>query len=110
MSAHAYDNAEEARQEAVDKRAQDLIADRMSDDKRVQEAICDALGNDCDDAFAPELRRFFTAFDAAQTDDGMADAGNALFIFLRQQVRPRIRADAMLEAQAEQARFEANAQ
>lgn len=118
MSAHNYhphcgcascDDAEEARQEAIAERANELIAERMSDDKRVQETICDAIGNDCDDAFASELRRFFVAFDAAQTDDRMADAGNALFIFLRQQVRPRIRADAMPEAQAEQSRFEANA-
>ena len=108
-NAYPYDDAEEARQEAIDERADELIAERMADAKRVQDAIADALGNDYDGVFASMLRRFFIAFDEAQTDDRMADAGNALFRFLRQQVKPLIHSDAMTDAQAEQARFEANA-
>ena len=108
-NAYPYDDAEEARQEAIDERADELVAERMSDDKRVQDAIADALGNDYDGVFASDLRRFFIAFDEAQTDDRMADAGNALFRVLRSHVDSAIRADALLDAEAEQARFEANA-
>lgn len=111
-AAAKWDNAspdeEETRDEAIAFRADKLTAARMSEAKLVQDAISDALGNDYDAAFAAELRRFFIAFDEAQTDDRMADAGNAMFRFLRQQVTPLIRADALLEAEAEQARFEAN--
>ncbi|HEY1035052.1 MAG TPA: hypothetical protein VGE09_08725 [Pseudoxanthomonas sp.] len=107
-----WDNAspdeEETRDEAIAFRADELTAERMSEAKLVQDAISDALGNDYDAAFAAELRRFFIAFDEAQTDDRMADAGHALFCFLRQQVKPLIHSDAMTDAQAEQARFEAN--
>lgn len=96
--AYPYDDNEEARQEAIDERADELVAERLSDAKRVQDAISDALGNDYDDAFASELRRFFIAFDEAQTDDRMADAGNALFRMLRSHVDSAIRADALLDA------------
>lgn len=107
-NAYPYDDAEEARQEAIDERADELVAERMSDDKRVQDAIADALGNDYDDRFASLLRSFFIAFDAAQTDDRMADAGNSLFSELRPYIESAIRADALLDAEAEQALFEAN--
>lgn len=108
-NAYPYDDAEEARQEAIGERADELVAERMADDKRVQDAIADALGDDYDDRFASLLRRFFIAFDAAQTDDRMADAGNSLFSELRPHIESAIRADALLDAEAEQARFEANA-
>lgn len=108
-NAYPYDDSEEARQKAIDDRADELVADRMTDAKRVQDAIADALGNDCDGVFASDLRRFFIAFDEAWTDDRMADAGNALFRVLRSHVDSAIRADALLDAETEQARFEANA-
>lgn len=107
-NAYPYDDAEEARQEAIDERAQDLVAERMSDDKRVLDAICDALNGDGDLAIPEALRRFFIAFDAGQTDDRLADAGNSLFRDLYQFVEPLIRADAETDAEAERARFEAN--
>lgn len=107
-NAYPYDDAEEAREEAIAERADELTAERMSDGKRVLDAICDALNGDGDLAIPEALRRFFIAFDEAQTDDRMADAGNSLFRDLRQFVEPLIRADAKQDAEAEQARFEAN--
>lgn len=108
-NAYPYDDAEEARQEAIDERADDLVAERMTDEKRVQDAIRYALGDDYDDRFASMLRRFFIAFDEAQTDDRMAEVGNDLFCDLRPYVKGAILADALLDAETEQARFEANA-
>ena len=107
-NAYPYDEAEEERQEAIDERTDELVAERMSDDKRVLEAICDALNGDGDLAIPESLRRFFIAFDAGQTDDRLADAGNSLFRDLYQFVEPLIRADAETDAEAERARFEAN--
>ena len=101
-NASAYDDAEEARDEAIAERTDELFRERMADDTRVQDALQDMLGDDYDDFFAATLRRFFIAFDAAQTDAGMADAGYALFLDLKPGIERRIRDDASSDANHEQ--------
>ena len=113
-AAAAYDNAspddyEDARDEAIAERTEELVKERLADDKHVQDAIADALANDYDDVFASALRRFYIAFDEADTNDRMADAGYSLFRDLKQYVEPAIRSDAESDALAEQAAFEARA-
>lgn len=94
--------------DAIAERAEALTAERLTDDKRVQDAIADALGNDYDDVFPACLRRFYIAFDAAQTDIEMADIGLQLFRSLQPSVEGAIREDAYADAVIEHGQNEAD--
>ena len=96
-----FESAPDDEDEWVGERTDDLVRERMADEKIVRDVIDNALGNDYDGVFARMLTTFFRRFDDAETDERMADAGNALFHDLRQMVEPEIRAEAETDATLE---------
>ena len=71
----AAEMREEAREEWIAERAEQLTAERLKDAGRVKDALSYGAG----DLMEFSLASFFLAFDAAQTDAEMAQAALALF-------------------------------
>lgn len=109
----AYDDAspdyDDARDEAIAERTDELYCERIRDDERVQDVFAEMLANDSDDFFPANLRRFFRTFADAQTNDAMAEAGLALFRDLQPTVESNIREEAQRDAEREQDKIESDA-
>jgi hypothetical protein len=102
------DAAEEAREEAIAERTKTLVAQRTADLEHVRAGIEDLMLLERADQLERALARFYVAFDAAQTDAGMAEAARELFRTLSPTVLQRIREDAETDAAAEYDRLQAD--
>lgn len=98
----AAEMREEAREEWIAERAEQLTAERLKDAGRVKDALSYGAG----DLIEFSLASFFLAFDAAQTDAEMARAALALFRTMTPNVEGRIYEDAKEDATKE---FDADA-
>ncbi|KRG39118.1 hypothetical protein ARC78_14970 [Stenotrophomonas pictorum JCM 9942] len=98
----AIDSREEARDEFIAERTKELTAERLADEDRVADAISEFIGYEDDgERLLKSLARFRAAFDIAQTDCGMAEAGLPLFRELSAVATSRIRRDAESDASSE---------
>ena len=105
-NASPYDDAAEARNEALAERTDALVEERLDDAKAVAAAIDEIAGtSDHNDEgntlFAAELARVLTCSDAAFEAEAVQ-----FFAQLRIKVRDELRPDAETDAAAEIARFE----
>lgn len=82
-------------------RATQLTAVRLRDEGQVNSALSELFTIGAGDALENALTRFYLAFDEAQTDAAMAEAGLAFFRSLQPTVESRIREDAESDAAGE---------
>lgn len=93
------DPREDARDEFVAERTKELIAERLADEDQVADAISEFIGYEDDgERLLKSMARFRAAFDIAQTDCGMAEAGVALFREITAVATARIKRDAESDA------------
>lgn len=93
--------AEDALDEAVAERADELCDAEMADADKVREHLDSVLADDYDSVVSSKVARFLTSYAAAKTDGERDAAGYHLHRELFPVVRARAYMDAETEAQAE---------